>query len=41
MKKIVSLLFALSLAFAAWAQNPMDRPMEAFPVAKETHVMCR
>ncbi len=41
MKKIVSFLFALSLAFAAWAQNPMERPLEAFPVAKETHIRCR
>ena len=41
MKKIVSILFALSLAVVAWAQNPMDRPMEAFPVAKETHILCQ
>ena len=41
MKKIVSILFALSLAVVAWAQNPMERPMEAFPVAKETHILCQ
>ena len=41
MKKIVSILFALSLAVVAWAQNPMDRPMEAFPTAAETHLLCQ
>lgn len=41
MKKIVSILFALSLAVVAWAQNSMERPMEAFPVAKETHILCQ
>ena len=41
MKKIVSLLFALSLAMVAWGQNPMERPMEAFPAGKETHILCR
>ena len=41
MKKIVSILVALSLAVVAWAQNPMERSMEAFPVAKETHILCQ
>lgn len=41
MKKIISLLCALSLAVAAWGQNPMDRPMESFPGAKETHLQCQ
>lgn len=41
MKKIVSFLFVLSLAVLAWAQNPMERSMEAFPVAKETHILCQ
>ena len=41
MKKTVSILVALSLAVVAWAQNPMERSMEAFPVAKETHILCQ
>jgi hypothetical protein len=41
MKKIVSILFALSLVVAAWGQNPMERTMEAFPTGKETHILCQ
>lgn len=41
MKKIVSLLFALSLAVVAWGQNPMERTMETFPTGKETHILCQ
>jgi len=41
MKKIVTSIIALSLALVAWGQNPMERPMEAFPVAKETHILCQ
>jgi len=31
MKKLISLALSLSLAFAAFGQNALDRPMEAFP----------
>ncbi len=39
MKKIVSILIALSLGLCALAQNTMDRPMQAFPVGDApTHI---
>ena len=41
MKKIVSILVALSLAVVAWGQNPMERSMETFPTGKETHILCQ
>ena len=41
MKKIVSILVALSLAVVAWGQNPMERSMETFPIGKETHILCQ
>ena len=41
MKKTVILLVTLCLGAAAWGQNPLDRPMETFPTAKETHILCQ
>ena len=41
MKKIVSILVALSLAVVAWGQNPMERSLETFPTGKETHILCQ
>ena len=41
MKQIVTLLFSLLVAVAAWGQNPLDRPMETFPTAPETHIQCQ
>ena len=41
MKQIVTLLFSLLVAVAAWGQNPLDRPMETFPTARETHIQCQ
>lgn len=41
MKKIVTSIIALSLALVAWGQNPMERPMETFPTAAETHLLCQ
>ena len=41
MKKIVSLIFALSLTVTVWGQNPMERAMETFPTGKETHILCQ
>ncbi len=41
MKKIVSLLAALSLTLAVWGQNTLDRPLTAFPTEKATHLKCQ
>lgn len=41
MKKLISIFLGLSLATVAFAQNTMDRPMEAFPTGKENHIMCQ
>lgn len=41
MKKIVSLLAALSLTLVVWGQNTLDRPLTAFPTEKATHLKCQ
>jgi len=41
MKKIVSLIAALSLALTVWGQNTLDRPLTAFPTEKATHLKCQ
>lgn len=41
MKKTVSIVIALSLAITALGQNPMERPLAAFPTEKATNLMCQ